>query len=112
MSTDLDHSVFPDLDELPDELPDSAARADYVQRICTAWDFGIHPDQQTFALFSAWREIFDRFPSLTSPGYHAMRAWFGWPALPYPKGVVGPTPRWAHLDRIEGRDDDPCEQLV
>jgi hypothetical protein len=112
MSTELDHSVFPDLDAPPEELSDDAARADYVQRICAAWDFGVHPDRQTFALFSTWRDLFDRFPVLTSPAYHAMRTWFGWPSLPYPKGVRATTPRWVHLDQMEGRDDDPCEQLV
>jgi hypothetical protein len=112
MSAQLDHSVFPDLDAPPDDLCDDAARADYLQRVCAAWDFGIHPDQQTFALLSTWRGIFDRWPVLTSPGYHAMRMWYDWPPLPYPKGIPTSTPRWVHLDRLEGRSDDPCERQV
>ena len=112
MSIQLDHSVFPDVGEPPEELADDLARADYVHRICAAWDFGVHPDQQTFVLFATRRDVFDRFPVLTSPGYHAMRSWFGWPPLRYPSGVGAPVPRWMHLDRLEGRDGDPCDLCV
>ena len=34
----LDHSVYPDLDELPTRLDSMEAKADYVHRICSAWD--------------------------------------------------------------------------
>ena len=107
----IDHSVYPDTDP-PDELVSDWDKADYVHRICTAWDFGIHPDPETFDLFSQWRDIFDRFPVATSPAYHAMRSWFDWPPVPWPEGIPAPTPRWVHLDRLEGRDADPCEDMI
>ena len=107
----IDHSVYPDLDDLPTELPSDFDKADYVHRICSAWDFGIHPDPQTFDLFSGWRDVFDRYPVATSPAYHAMRGWFGWDPLPYPPGISTATPYWVHLDRLEDRED-PCEEFV
>jgi hypothetical protein len=108
----LDHSVYPDLDEAPDVLDTAEDKADYVHRICSAWDFGVHPDPETFALFQGWRDVFDRFPVLTSPGYHAFRAWFGWDRVELPENVWGPTPRYRILDRLEGRDEDPCERMI
>ncbi len=113
MSTDpLDHSVYPDLDELPAHLAAPEDRADYVHRICSAWDYGVHPDPETFALFSGWKDIFDRYPVLTSPAYHAFRAWFRWESMAFPAGVPGPTLRYQILDRLEGRDVDPCERMI
>jgi hypothetical protein len=108
----IDQSVYPDADVPPADFASDGERADYVHRICAAWDYGIHPDPQTFNLFSAWKDIFDRFPIATSPAYHAMRAWFGWSAVPYPKNVPAPVPRWVHMDRFEGRDADPCEHMI
>ncbi len=108
----IDHSVYPDLDDPPTELNSDEEKADYLQRICAAWDFGIHPDAETFELFAGWMDIFDRHPIATSPAYHALRAWFGWESVPYPEGIPAPTPRWVHLDRLEGREADPCERLV
>ncbi|WP_156427154.1 hypothetical protein [Leptolyngbya sp. NIES-2104] len=54
-----------------------ADQADYVARICGAWDFGIIPTPETFLLFSTWREVFDGFPLLHSPAYAAFRSGFG-----------------------------------
>jgi hypothetical protein len=108
----IDHSVYPDVDVVPTVLESMEEKADYVHRICSAWDYGVHPDSETFQLFAQWKEVFDRFPVLTSPAYHAFRGWFGWPALPFPTGVVPPTPRWVHLDRLEGREEDPCEHMI
>ena len=112
MKIPIDHSVYPDLDQPPNELADDFARADYVHRVCTAWDFGIMPDRATFELFAGWKDIFDRFPVSTSPAYHTFRAGFGWNAIPWPAGIKPPTPQWEHLDRIEGRGPDPCEEMV
>lgn len=108
----IDHSVYPDLDDPPSSLESIYDQADYVQRICTAWDFGVHPEPETFALFAQWQEVFDRFPVLTSPAYHTFRAWFGWSSLPYPVGIDPPTPRWLIMDRLEGRPPDPCENMI
>lgn len=108
----LDHSVYPDMDEPPSRLDSAEAKADYVHRICSAWDYGVHPESETFQVLSGWKDVFDRYPVLTSPAYHAFRAWFRWEALPRPPGIPGPTPRYLILDRLEDRDDDPCENMV
>jgi hypothetical protein len=108
----IDHSVYPDLDELPETLPTPEDKAEYVHRVCGAWDFGVHPEQETFELFSQWRDVFDRFPLYLSPAYHAFRAWFRWPPVDVPDGLTGPTPRYVLLDQQEGRGPDPCEHMV
>jgi len=112
MKSSIDHSVYPDLDQPPDELPDDSAKADYLHRICSAWDFGVMPDRETFDLFAQWKDIFDRYPVSASPAYHAFRSRYGWSAVQWPPGIKPPTPRWEHQDRIEGRDADPCEHMV
>jgi hypothetical protein len=104
----IDHSVYPDVQHLPDELTTPGDRADYVQRICGAWDFGLVPEWETFRLFRGWRDIFDRYTLPHSPAYHAFRAWFGWPAVE--KGTVLQTDA-ERLDRREGRSD-PCRSLL
>lgn len=104
----IDHSVYPDLDVLPQELSSPEDRADYVQRICAAWDFGVVPEWETFRLFATWRDVFDRYPLPHSPAYHAFRSWFGWPATE--KGTVLET-QSERLDRREGRAD-PCATMV
>jgi hypothetical protein len=94
----IDHSLYPELDEPPIELRSAEEQGDYLHRVCCAWDFGIHPEPQTFDLFRDWRNVFDRFPCATSPGYHAFRAWFGWEPVPATASVgslgsVGRPPR-------------------
>ena len=108
----IDQSVCPDLSEPPTVLDSIEAQADYVQRICAAWDFHVHPEPETFELFSRRQHVFDRFPLGTSPAYHAFRAWFGWEPVPFPCGLPGPTPVYVHLDRLEGRDEDPCATMI
>jgi hypothetical protein len=108
----IDQSLYPDLDQPPESLDSPEGKADYLHRVCTAWDFGIHPEPETFELLGRWRDVFDRFPVATSPAYHALRCWFGWPEVPWPAGIRPPTPRWLHLDRQEGRPPDPCENMI
>ena len=108
----LDHSVYPDLEFPPLVLETKYDKADYLHRICTSWDFGIHPEQFTFDLFATWRDIFDEFPVVTSPGYHAFRLLFCWAPVKIPPGLSAPTLQWEHLDRLEGRPPDPCENLI
>ncbi len=105
----IDHSVYPDVDPLPDDLVTPEERADYVHRICAAWDFGIVPDPETFDLLVEWRPIFDSYPLAHSPAYHAFRAWFGWP--PADRGEILDT-HAERLDRREGRGLDPCRQMI
>jgi len=104
----IDSSVYPDCDP-PDDFKDDFERADYIDRICTALDFGIVPESKTLSLLSKWKNIFDQFPVSQSSGYHALRNLFEWedvPKLPYFK-----TPYYLILDREEGRTDS-CENLV
>jgi hypothetical protein len=78
----LDYSVYPDLEQLPDTLDSPEQKADYLARVCGAWDFGIVPTAETFALFQDWETIFEQFPRLSSPAYAAFRASFGWSCRP------------------------------
>lgn len=104
----IDHSVYPDLEVLPDSLERPEDRADYIHRICAAWDFGIVPEPQTFRLFRTWRAVFDAYTLPHSSAYHAFRAWFGWPAAE--KGTIIETYA-ERLDHREGRDD-PCASML
>jgi hypothetical protein len=108
----IDQTVYPDLSQPPTELITIEDKADYVHRICAAWDHHVHPEPQTFELFSTWRDVFDRYPVLTSPAYHAFRAWFGWPRLAPRLDLLPPTPLYVHLDRLEDRPEDPCEHMI
>lgn len=108
----IDGTVYPDLPEPPVILETPWDKADYVHRICTAWDFHILPEQETLDLFSQWKDVFDRFPIVTSPGYHAFRAWFGWERIPCPPHLHGPEPLYRILDRLEDRPEDPCEHMI
>jgi hypothetical protein len=108
----IDETVYPDMDEPPTVLETVEAKADYVHRICAAWDYGVHPDPEVFTLFARWKDVFDGHPVFTSPAFHAFRAWFRWEPMAFPANVSPPTPRYVHLDRLEGRDDDPCERMI
>lgn len=108
----IDGSVYPDLDNPPEQLVTFDEKADYLHRICGAWDHYIHAEPETFELFSTWKDAFDNYPLVTSPGYYAFRAWFGWEEKPVPPGVIFPEQLYKRLDRIEGRDEDPCEQMI
>ncbi len=109
---DLDHSVYPDLDEdeLPETLSEDWQKADYMDRICAAIDFGIPPEPATMELFSQWKDIFDKFPIPNNPAYHAIRAINGWEEVPRIY-FGGYTPPWERQDQREGRKD-PCENMV
>lgn len=105
----LDHSVYPDEPLPPDHLASPGAKADYLQRVCAAFDFGVFPEREDWDRFAGWREIFDRYPLPHSPAYHTFRSRFGWPA--FPRGTCGLLPPWKLQDRQEGRVD-PCEHAV
>lgn len=108
MKSHIDHSVYPD--ELPpEEFFTVHHKAEYVHRIVSAFDFGLPPDGATLQLFSGWRDVFDAFPMPASPGYHALRSYFGWPAVgrePFPS-----QPAYLEQDAREGRTDG-CEESV
>ncbi|MBI4328183.1 MAG: hypothetical protein HY674_23380 [Chloroflexi bacterium] len=103
----LDHSVYPDLDEPPSDLPTPEAKADYVHRICAQWDYGIVPETETFALLRQWKEIFDRFPLGHSAAYHTFRFLFGW------EPVAGRALRASYeIDDLKEGRTDPCVNWI
>jgi len=104
----IDQSVYPDINP-PTELTTLADRADYVQRICGAFDFGIFPEETDWETFAQWKDVFDRFPIPDSPGYHAFRHWYRWEPVPIERRLG--IPAWKVSDMREGRID-PCEDWV
>ena len=105
---EIDGSVYPDRSP-PSELKDPHDMADYLHRVCSAFDFGVPPEEDTLRLFSQWKAVFDRFPLAHSPAYHALRAFFGWePVKRLPH--LG-DPAYRKLDAAEGREDG-CEAWV
>lgn len=105
----LDQAVYPEERQPPVELSTPEAKADYVQRICAAFDFGIVPDRADWERFREWKAIFDAFPLAHSPAYHTFRSWYGWG--PVARGPCGLVPPWRVQDLREGRTD-PCEDRV
>jgi hypothetical protein len=99
----IDHSLYPDC-EPPVDLTDEGDAADYLHRVCGAYDFGIPPSPEVVATLREMRAIFDRHPVSGSMAYHALRRWFGWPELPH---VGTPYNRAAQRDFLEGREPDP-----
>jgi hypothetical protein len=104
----IDHSVYPDLDDPPDRLETAEQKADYLARVCGAWDFGFPPTIATLALMGDWRDVFDRFPLRHSPSYAAFRSIFGWEPIP---GASLLRARYEEIDAREGRQD-PCADEV
>ena len=80
----IDGALYPDTDP-PEDLIDVADRADFLVRLCAAWDFGTLPDPALVARTRQpeWREAVDACQLLTSPVYHLLRKWHGLPVLPY-----------------------------
>ncbi len=80
----LDGSLYPDR-EVPERLDTLAARIDFIARLCSSWDFGVLPDQNTVNEIrrQEWREAVDQCRLLTSPIYHMLREWHGLNRLPY-----------------------------
>ena len=108
----IDHSVYPDVDEPPNELVTEEEKADYIERVCGAWDFDVFPRPQTFELLRGWKTIFDRYPLPYSPAYHTFRRIFGWEDVDFPTHPTTPHLVYEILDRLEGRGPDPCENMV
>ncbi|PSB29607.1 hypothetical protein [Chlorogloea sp. CCALA 695] len=105
----LDYSVYPDIEDLPQTLHSPEDKADYVARICHAWDFGIVPTLETFELFGDWQEIFNEFVVPHSPAYAAFRDYYGWKPI---KDTILEAP-WEKFDRVNGRTlPDPCENML
>lgn len=99
----LDRSLYPDV-LVPTSLETDADKGDYLQRFCSAWDFGIVPSGPMLLALRGWRDIADRFPIPSSPAYHALRLFFRWPDVPAEPFVSYTLKQ----DEREGRTD-PCE---
>src|SRR3989442_11548851 len=104
MADAIDHSLSPDT-AAPDDLRDELVAADYVQRVCGAYDFGIVPSAAVLDTLRGLRAVFDHFPLPALPAYHALRRLFGWPAI---QSVPPARLRYELFDLREGRAADPC----
>lgn len=84
MPFQIDGSLYPDVTP-PTSLNNLADRVDFLARLCSAWDFGLLPDQSTVTEIrhKEWRTAIDACRLLTSPAYHLLRRWYGMPSLPY-----------------------------
>lgn len=80
----LDGTLYPET-EPPSGLTDVLDRADFLARLCAAWDFGVLPYPETVVEIckSGWRDAVEKCRLLTSPSYHLLRDWHRLPPLPY-----------------------------
>ncbi|MBM3881943.1 MAG: hypothetical protein FJ387_19845 [Verrucomicrobia bacterium] len=104
----IDAGLYPDR-EPPGRLDSPQEKADYLQRVCGAFDHGLPPTADTLRELRQWKDVFDRFALPGSAAYHALRSLYGWedtPRLPYLT-----KPHYQVLDDMEGRSDD-CERMV
>ena len=108
MADAIDHSLYPDT-AAPEDLRDELVAADYVQRVCGAYDFGIVPSDPVLDTLRGLRAVFDHFPLPASPAYHALRRLFGWPEVP---SLPPMRLRYELFDLREGRGPDPCLNFV
>jgi len=107
----VDYSVYPDQELV--SLDTDQHKADYLHRVCAAWDFGILPTEDTFKLFANWEHIFRKYPCYSSPAYQAFQEYFGWELLDDPNVYYGLKDYWKEVDHIDGRCyPDPCEHII
>lgn len=80
----IDGTLYPDV-EPPDEIATLEDQIDFVARLCSAWDFGVLPEQETIREICRpyWRAAIEQCQLLTSPAYHLVREWHGLSELPY-----------------------------
>lgn len=80
----IDGTLYPDC-EVPNELTTLGDRVDFLARLCSAWDFGVLPEEETVAEIRRpeWRAPVEATRLLTSPAYHLLRIWHGLAPLPY-----------------------------
>ena len=98
----IDGALYPELDEPPMQLVTLNDRADFISRMCAAWDFGVYPVPETIVEVRKpeWREAVDRCRLLTSHTYRLLRRWHRLEQLPY----LGFVPAFVR--------DDPYLSLV
>lgn len=108
----MDYSVYPDIFGQVN-LDSDEAKADYVHRICAAWDFGVLPTDETFELFRNWEHIFRKYPYHSSPAYQAFQEYYGWELVNDPSIYCGLKDYWKEQDNIDGRNlPDLCENTI
>jgi hypothetical protein len=80
----IDGGLYPD-QEVPDKLEEFGDRVDFIARLCSAWDFGILPEEETIAEIrqESWRDVVNACQLLTSSSYHLLRQWHGLPRVAY-----------------------------
>lgn len=80
----LDGALYPDT-ETPTNLDGLSDRVDFLARLCSAWDFGLLPNQETIAEIRrpGWKPAVEACRLLTSPAYHLLRRWHELAPLPY-----------------------------
>ncbi len=101
MTSPIDGSLYPDQDT-PDSLEGLDERVDFLARLCSAWDFGILPGEETVVMVRdrSWRVAVDSCRLLTSPAYHLLRRWHALPKLPYlgqSLGYIREDPNLLHV---------------
>jgi hypothetical protein len=91
----IDGTLYPD-EPPPTSIETLEEQIDFLARLCSAWDFGLLPTEETIAEVRrpAWREAVDETQLLTSIAYHLLRQWHGLPDLPY----LGQTPAYVRDD--------------
>ncbi len=80
----IDEGLYPD-ERPPEALKGLGDRVDFLARLCSAWDFGLLPDEAVVVEVSreSWRDAVDACGLLTSPAYHLLRRQHSLPQLPY-----------------------------
>ena len=80
----IDGTLYPDT-EPPITLTTVGERVDYLARLCSAWDFGVLPEQAAIEQIrhAEWQMAVDQCRLLTSPTYHLLREWHELELLPY-----------------------------
>jgi hypothetical protein len=79
----IDESLYPDCE--PPKSFEAADRIDFLARLCSAWDFGILPREESIREIRKveWREAVDACRLLTSHSYALLRQWHQLPPVPY-----------------------------
>ena len=80
----IDGSLYPDI-PAPAEITTDEQRVDFLARLCSAWDFGLLPDDATVREIRKpqWAHAVDACALLTSPAYHLVRRWHQLTPAPY-----------------------------
>jgi len=84
MASWIDGSLYPD-EEPPEMLEGFGERVDFLARLCSAWDFGVLPEEETLREVrrQSWRNAVDACRLATSPAYHLLRRFHGLPEIAY-----------------------------